>query len=320
MPPTTFTLIPRHQTATEPSRTHPGSAQTDSLAAHRSSALCVDDRRYRTHAPPPPRVLNEPPPTRQALSYIVRTTYRMPSPPSTYHLPVAKVEQARGSNNRAGRHSNRGGVHRNQASLSPSPSPSPSRSPRRSRKTRYAYHLRHHPTTPLPRCPAAPLPRCPAAPPRRRAAVPRRRAAVPPCRLAIPLPTPPPCLPPCLPPRLPQATPSGLTDLSEDQCGLHCIPKGYTSKIADCSPDFLEAGDIPTDAAVGIIGWTVISPAAPASRVGGPKAAWLLWPRPWPRLGLLPTTQYSYLTYSCSSNLRLYPFPYPCASTTTRRF
>ena len=55
---------------------------------------------------------------------------------------------------------------------------------------------------------------------------------------------------------------------------------------------------------------------APASRVGGPKAAWLLWPRPWPRLGRLPTTQYSYLTSSCSSNLRLYPFPYPCASTT----
>ena len=52
--------------------------------------------------------------TQQALSYIVRTTYRMPSPPSTYHLPVAEVEQARGSNNRAGRPSDRGGVHRNQ--------------------------------------------------------------------------------------------------------------------------------------------------------------------------------------------------------------
>ena len=33
----------------------------------------------------------------------------------------------------------------------------------------------------------------------------------------------------------------------------------YTSEIADCSPDLsLEAGDIPTDAAVGIIGWTVM--------------------------------------------------------------
>ena len=67
--------------------------------------------------PPPPRVLDVSPPTRQVLTLVDLSPFLH----RTYYVPHAviiitlspEVEQARSSNNRAGRPSNRGGVHRN---------------------------------------------------------------------------------------------------------------------------------------------------------------------------------------------------------------